>query len=135
MDQQYILTLAVRWLILAVAVWVAAEILPGIHLEGIGSTLAVALILGLLNLYVRPILFWLSIPITILTLGLFLVVLNAILLLLADWIAGISDDIRFEVDGFFDALFGAILISIVSSLIGLFVRPEKIARGVSGRGD
>jgi putative membrane protein len=132
-SQERILILAIRWLILAAAVWVAAEVLPGIHLEGWGSTLFVALVLGLLNLYVKPVLFWLSIPLTIVTLGLFLIVLNAILLLLADWIANIDSDIRFDVEGLLDAILGAIIISIVSTIIGWFVDPAKIARGVSGR--
>ncbi|HXH22736.1 MAG TPA: phage holin family protein [Dehalococcoidia bacterium] len=133
MSQERLVVLAVRWLILAAAVWVAAEVLPGIRLEGWGSTLIVALILGLLNLYVRPVLFWLSIPATILTLGLFLIVLNAMLLGLADWIANIDDDIRFDVEGVFDAILGAIIISVVSTVIGWFVDAQRIARGVSGR--
>ncbi len=134
MSQERILVLAVRWLILAAAVWAAAEVLPGIALEGWGSTLAVALILGLLNLYVRPVLFWLSIPATIVTLGLFLIVLNAGLLMLADWIANIDDSIRFDVRNLWDAILGALIIGIVSFVIGLFVKPEGIARGMSGRG-
>jgi len=133
MSQERIVSLAVRWLILAAAVWVAAEVLPGIHLEGWGSILAVAFILGLLNLYVRPVLFWLSIPATIVSLGVFLIVLNAALLGLADWIANIDDDIRFAVDGVGDALLGAVIISIVSFVISRFVDAGRIARGVSGR--
>jgi putative membrane protein len=133
MSQERVIALAVRWLILAAAVWVAAEVLPGIRLEGWGSTLIVALILGLLNLYVRPVLFWLSIPATIVSFGLFLIVLNAALLGLADWIANIDDDIRFSVDGVGDALLGAIIISIVSFVISRFVDAGRIARGVSGR--
>jgi putative membrane protein len=125
-------SLAVRWLVLAAAVWAAAEIVPGIHLEGFGSTLAVALILGLLNLYLRPLLFWLSLPATIVTFGLFLIVINAALLGLADWIANLDHDIRFSVDGVWAALFGALIISVVSSLIGIFVKPDRIARGISG---
>ncbi len=133
MSQEGFVSLAVRWLILAAAVWAAAWILPGIHLEGWGSTLMVALILGLLNLLVRPILFWLSLPFTIVTLGLFLFVLNAAMLMLADWIANIDSSILFEVDGFFDAVFGAIIISVVSFIISRFVNAESIARNVSGR--
>lgn len=125
--------LGVRWLILAAAVWVAAEIVGGIYLDGWGSTLIVALILGLLNLYLRPVLFWLSLPLTIVTFGLFLVVLNAILLLLADWVANIDKDIRFDVDGLGAAILGAIIISFVSFVINIFVHPEDIARGISGR--
>jgi putative membrane protein len=133
--QDKVLILAVRWLILAAAVWIAAEIVEGIHLEGFGNTLVVAAVLGLLNLYLRPVLFWLSLPFTIITFGLFLVVLNAIVLLLADWIINLIDEgMRFEVDDFWAALFGAIIISIVSWFIGIFVSPEGIARNVSGRG-
>ena len=72
-------TLLIRWLMLAASVWVAAEIVSGIHLEGLVSTLVVAAILGILNLYLRPILVLLSLPFTILTLGFFIVVINAIL--------------------------------------------------------
>jgi putative membrane protein len=106
---------------------------PGIHLEGLGSTLLVALILGLLNLYLRPILFWVTIPATIVTLGVFLIILNAALLGLADWVANIDSDIRFSVDGAGAAILGAIIISIVSFVIGRFVDPNRIARRVSGR--
>ena len=65
-------TLLIRWLMLAAAVWVAAEIVSGMYLEGLVSTLVVAAILGLLNLYLRPILVLFSLPFTIITLGLFI---------------------------------------------------------------
>ena len=107
--------------------------MPGIHLEGLGSTLLVALILGLLNLYLRPLLFWITIPVTIVTLGLFLIILNAILLGVADWVANIDSDIHFSVDGVGAAILGAIIISFVSFVIGRFVNPNRIARNVSGR--
>ena len=132
MSTTRLLTTLVRWLMLSLAVWVAAEIVPGIHLEGWQSTLIVAAILGLLNTYVKPVLFLLSLPVTILTLGLFLLVLNAMMLGLADWIANISDDIRFEVDGFFAAWFGAAIISLVNLVVGIFVKPDRIARRLSG---
>ena len=133
MSQERLVSLGVRWLVLAAAVWAAAWIVPGIHLQGLGSTLLVAAILGLLNLYLRPLLFWLTIPVTIVTFGLFLVVLNAALLGLTDWVANIDSSIHFSVDGFWAALFGAVIISIVSFLIGLFVKPDRIARNVTGR--
>jgi putative membrane protein len=132
MSNYRLASLAVRWLVLAAAVWVAAEIVPGIHLEGFGSTLVVALILGLLNLYLRPLLFWLSLPATIVTFGLFLIVINAALLGITDWIANLDHDIRFSVDGVWAALFGAVIISLVSAVIGVFVKPDRIARGISG---
>ena len=95
-----------RWLMLAFSVWVAAEVVGGIHLEGLWSILAVAAILGLLNLYLRPVLFWLSLPFTVVTLGFFIVVINAILLGLTDWVADVFD-LRFAVDGVGAALLGA----------------------------
>jgi putative membrane protein len=128
MSQEQAVSLLIRWLILAAAVWVAAEIVPGIHLDGLGSTLLVALILGLLNLYVRPVLFWVSLPATILTLGFFLIVLNAILLGLADWIANIDSSIRFHVDGIWAALFGAVIISFVSFILNRFIKADRLAR-------
>ncbi|MEX0781948.1 MAG: phage holin family protein [Dehalococcoidia bacterium] len=121
----------VRWAILAVAVWVAAEMVDGIELEGWESTVIVALILGLLNVIIKPILFFLSLPITIVTFGLFLIVLNAIMLWLTDWIAGQFDDLHFQVvDFWWDAILGAIIISIVSWAIQLFIKPEKVARNL-----
>jgi putative membrane protein len=114
----------VRWGILAVAVWVAAEMVDGIELEGWESTVLVALILGLLNAVIKPILFFLSLPLTIVTFGLFLIVLNAIMLWLTDWIASWFDDLQFEVvDFWWDAILGAIIISIVSWAIQLFLKP------------
>jgi putative membrane protein len=126
--QEKLVAFVVRWAILAAAVWVAARLVDGIHLEGWESTLAVALILGLLNAIVRPILFWISLPLTVLTLGLFLLVLNAAMLGLAAWIAGKFDRVQFAIDGFWDALLGALIITVVSWLIGLFVDPKRVAR-------
>jgi len=119
----------VRWAILSVAVWVAAEMVDGIHLEGWESTVLVALILGLLNASIKPILYFLSLPVTVVTFGLFLIVLNAIMLWLTDWIADQFDDLLFEIDDFWwDAILGAIIISIVSWALGQFIKPEKVAR-------
>jgi putative membrane protein len=118
--------LIVQWLILAFSVWVAAEIVGGIYLKGVGSTLAVAAILGLLNLYVTPVLKFVSTPITILTLGLFTIVINAAMFGLTDWIANIDDDIRFNVDGVGAALLGAIIISFVGMVLGVLIRPNPV---------
>src|SRR5215211_3653413 len=100
MGNDRLVSLLIRWLLLALSVWVAAELVRGIHLQGVTSTLIVALILGLLNLYLRPILFILSLPLTIMTLGLFIVVLNAVLLGLTSWIAEGLDFVHFHVDSF-----------------------------------
>lgn len=120
------LSLLIRWLMLAVSVFVAAEIISGIRLEGVLSTLAVAAILGLLNLYLRPLLIILSLPFTVLTLGFFIIVINAALLGLADWLADISDEIQFGVDGVGAALLGAIVISLVNMVLTLIIKPEPV---------
>jgi len=117
-----------RWLITAVAVWVAAALVGGIHLDGWQSTLLVALILGVLNAVLRPLLVLSALPGIILTLGIGLILVNTLLLAITAWIAGKFDSIRFAIDGFWSAFFGAILISLVSFLITRFIRPERIAR-------
>ncbi|MCK9519403.1 MAG: phage holin family protein [Dehalococcoidia bacterium] len=121
----------VRWAILAVAVWVAASLIDGIHLDGFGSTLLVALILGLLNALLRPVLFWITLPLTVLSLGLFLLILNTAMLGLTAWIAGKFDDIHLAIDGFWDAFWGALIISLVAWVIGWFVNADRIARRVA----
>ena len=122
-------SLIVRWLLLAASVWVAAWLIGGIHLTGLKSTLLVALILGLFNLYLRPILVVLSCPLTILTLGLFIFVINAILLGLTSWVADKINGIYFHVDNFWAALLGAIVISIVSTLLNWIVKPDRLDSG------
>jgi putative membrane protein len=125
-------TLALRWLMLAFAVWVAAELIEGIHLDGWESTLLVAAILGLLNLYLRPILVFFSIPATILTLGLFLVVINALLLGLTDVIASLFDFIHFDVDDVGAALLGAVVVSLVGLVLGKVIDVDRVARNLTG---
>ncbi|HEX5141735.1 MAG TPA: phage holin family protein [Dehalococcoidia bacterium] len=125
-DRDNLVALLVRWLMLAFSVWVAAEIVGGIHLEGLKSTLIVAAVLGLLNLYLRPIIFLFSLPFTIVTLGLFIVVINAILLGLTDWLVDIVNGINFSVDGVGAALLGAIIISIVNMLLGMVIHPKPV---------
>lgn len=113
-----IVSFAVRWLILAVAVWVAAYLVPGIHWQGSESIALVALILGLLNALVRPRLFWVSFPLTLLTLGAILVLLNAVMLWLADRIGEHVSRIHFRIDNFlWDAIVGALIISVVGWLL------------------
>jgi putative membrane protein len=126
-DSQRIAELVVRWLILAAAVWVAAELLDGIELEGIESTLIVAAILGLLNLYLRPVLMLVTLPLTLITLGLFIIVVNALLLGLTDWLAGVIGGIDFEVETIGAALLGAVIISLVSMLLDAVIKPARFA--------
>jgi putative membrane protein len=125
-DRDNIVPLLIRWLMLAAAVWVAAELISGIYLEGLVSTLVVAAVLGLLNLYLRPILVLLSLPFTIITLGLFIIVINAILLGLTDWLVDIFGGIEFGVDGILSAVLGAIIISLVNMVLGAVLKPKAI---------
>lgn len=113
------MNLLVRWLVSAAAVAAAAYLLPGIRLEGgLGALLAVALILGLVNALVRPVLKFFSCGLIVLTLGLFLLAINAVLLLLGAWIARAAG-IGFHVDGFGAAVLGSLIISVVSFLLSL----------------
>lgn len=122
-----VLSLVIRWLLLALAVWVAAKVVGGIHLVGWQSTLAVAAILGLLNLVLKPIVDLVTLPLIILTLGLFIFVINAALLLVTSRIAGHFSSIHFHVDNFLAALLGALIITLVSVVVHFFINPNKIA--------
>ncbi len=126
--QQRLIAFIIRWLITAVAVWAAAQLVDGIRLEGWKSTLIVALVLGLLNAYLKPFLTLGSIIFVVLTAGLFLVIINTILLALTAWFLGKFDSVHFAVDGFWAAFFGAVIISVVSFLLTRLVDPRKIAR-------
>jgi len=105
-----------RVLINAAALWVAASFVSGIHAGGIGSVLALALVFGVVNAFVRPFLKLVSCPIILLTLGLFTLVVNAVMLMFAAWI-GRGLGIDFRVDGFVPAFLGALIVSVVSTLL------------------
>jgi putative membrane protein len=111
-----------RLLINAAALWVATRIVPGVtHSGSEASLFAVALVFGLLNAILRPLLAFLSCPLLILTLGLFTLVINAFILWLTSALSG-SLGIGFHVDGFWAAFLGALVVSIVSILLSIFVR-------------
>lgn len=113
-----------RWVINAIALYVAVLIVPGIEFRGdwVG-VLWLALISGLLNALVRPILKFLTCPLIILTLGFFTIFINTALLLLTTRI-GQALNIGITVDGFWSALLGSLVISIVSVVMSLFLRDE-----------
>ncbi|MFC1682641.1 phage holin family protein [Candidatus Zixiibacteriota bacterium] len=98
-----------RLLIAALGLWIASALVPGMEIEGMGTLLAAALLLGLVNALVRPVLIFLTLPLTIFTLGLFLLVINAAMLGLVAWLLP-----NFLLEGFFSALFGSIVVTIVS---------------------
>lgn len=116
----------------ALALWVAAAILPGIEFGGEGGQLAltvalVALVFGVLNALVKPLLKLVSLPLIVLTLGLFLVVVNAVMLSLTSWLAGVLG-LDFTVENFWwDAVLGALIISAVGVVTGMIL-PDKDKR-------
>lgn len=101
-----------RWLLFALALLFVAWIIPGITLAGFASALWASLAIGLINVFIKPLLILLTLPINILTLGLFTFIINALLFLLAAKLVP-----GFSVDGFGSALLGSILLSIISILI------------------
>ena len=115
-DQPVAFWLIIKWLCLTAAVLLAAYLIDGIHVEGFAHALGTAAVLGVLNVVLRPILFILTLPITIMTLGLFTFVLNALMLKLASIIPG------FSVVGFWSAVFGALIISAVNWLLNVFIQ-------------
>lgn len=125
---QRLIAFIVRVLITAAAVWVAAQIVGGIHLEGWKSTLIVALVLGVLNAYLKPLLVFGTFPLLILTVGLSLILINTVLLALTAWFLGKFDSVHFAIDGFWDAFWGAVIISVVSFIITRFIDPKRVAR-------
>jgi putative membrane protein len=104
------MNLIIRLLITAISAFLLSKILTGVHFESFGSTIIFAIVLGLLNMIIKPILSILSLPITIITLGLFSFVVNALIILLADYLMT-----SMTVDGFWWALLFSILLSLVTS--------------------
>jgi len=124
-----LINFALQTVINAVALWVAAWAIPGITFGG-GSTgqvvktvVIVALILGIVNVFIKPILKLLSLPFIILTLGLFVFIVNALMLQLTSWLAG-KFDLAFHVQHcFWDAVFGALIITFVSMILS-FIKTD-----------
>lgn len=125
--------LLLRILATALAAGVAAFVVPGITLTGTDwadkgiTLLVVALIIGAVNLLVKPIVEFLTGCLVLVTFGLFLLVINAVMLLLTSWVCG-QLGVGFHVDGFWPALLGAVLISVVSTLINGVTGANREAR-------
>jgi putative membrane protein len=113
----------VRWVIHAVGFLAATQIVPGMSVDSLPGLLVSALLLGLLNAFVRPILTLLSLPLVVLTLGLFLWVINAALLGLVAWMVK-----SFTISSFWSALGGAAVISIVSAVANLLLGIDEPGR-------
>lgn len=111
-----VLRLLVVWLINALALIAVAYLMPSISVSSFGAALVAALVLGLVNAVVRPVLVLLTLPVTVLTLGLFIFVVNGLLFwMVGTWLEG------FAVPGFWAGVFGAILFSLVSWLLSALV--------------
>lgn len=105
-----------RVLVNAVAIYLAAAVVPGLSIRGVPTAIGAGIVLGLINAVVRPVLILLTLPVTLLTLGLFILVLNGFCLWLTAWLVP-----GFVVSGFWAAFFGALLVSLVSWLVTAFV--------------
>ncbi len=111
--------LVVRVLIIMLGLYVASALVPGVAIDGLGNFILADVVLGIVNSFVRPIAFILTLPLTIVTLGLFLLILNAAMFgLAAAFLNG------FSVSGFWAALFGAVVVSITGTIASWMVGPS-----------
>ena len=108
-----------RLLLSALAVVLLANILPGVHVATFGIAVLVALVLSLLNFLVKPLLIILTLPVTLITFGLFLLVINALIILMASELVS-----GFRVDGFWSALLFSLLLSVVQSILFAFLEED-----------
>ncbi|KAB2952083.1 phage holin family protein [Heliorestis acidaminivorans] len=106
-----------RWLFNTLALVIAAFIIPGIEVLGIAEAMIAAFLLGVVNAFIRPLVLIFTLPITVLTLGLFALVINGLMLWMVSAIVP-----GLEIAGFWSAFFGAIILSLVSTLLSWFVK-------------
>jgi putative membrane protein len=119
-------SLFIRWVINALAIYVAFNVIPGIHFErGPVALLIVAALFGIVNSALRPLLTLLTCPLVVLTLGLFTFVINALLLLITAWLSR-QFDLGLHVDGFGAAFLGGLLIGVVSLVLSLLVGEGRV---------
>jgi len=112
------ISFVIRWFITTVAVMAASALIPGItYGDSLATLFGASLLLGIINALVRPVLLILSLPFILITMGLFILVINALLLMFVGWVIP-----TFQVDGFWNAFFGAVIISLVSWLFSAFFR-------------
>ena len=112
--------LIIRWILNTLALLLVVTIVPGFGYKSWITLAVAAAVLGIVNAIIKPVLFALTFPLTVITLGLFLLVLNAIMLRITDWIVP-----SFEVNGWWPAILGALLLSIVSMVTNRIGRDEK----------
>ena len=115
-----------RLLINAAALWMAIQLVGGIDHQGsVWSLLFVALVFGVLNASVRPLFLLLSLPFVIVTLGLFILIINALMLRLTSWVSGLLG-LGFHVEGFWAAFLGGLIVSVVSLMLSIFTGERKM---------
>ncbi len=108
--------LVLRWVVTAFALWLTSLLIRGIEIHGVGAVFIAALVLGILNAFLRPLVLFLTFPINLLSLGLFTFVINGFML----WLT--SQVVRgFAVHGFWSAVIGALLLSLISFALNVFV--------------
>lgn len=112
--------LLLNWILSALAVWIVAQIVPGVHINGAAAALIAAIVIGFINATLGFILKILTFPLTLLTLGLFWFVINALMLEFASWFVP-----GFQVRGFFAAFIGAIVLSLVNLVLKGIVMPKR----------
>ena len=114
-----LLSLLLHWVLTAVILMLVDAILPGIAISGFGTALIAALVMGLVNFFIRPVLALLTLPLNLLTLGLFSFVLNAIMFAIVAWLVP-----GFEVANFISALIGSLLLALMTSVLGMLL-PDR----------
>jgi putative membrane protein len=118
-------SLLLHWLLNAAALWVAAALVPGLEFTGgPGRLLLVAAVFGVVNSTLRPLLTVLTCPLIVVTLGLFTLVLNALMLLVTGWLSE-SWNLGFTVGGFWAAFFGGLVVGLVSMVLSLALAPKE----------
>ena len=126
-------SLILHWVLNAAALWAAAAIVPGLEFNGgVGRLLLVAAVFGIVNSTLRPLLTILTCPLIVITLGLFTLVINALMLLITGWLSE-SWNLGFTVMGFWPAFWGGLVVGLVSMVLSLLL-PEKAVRPYSSPG-
>jgi putative membrane protein len=109
----------IRAVVVGIGLWLASKIVPGVDFNSTGTLIAAALLLGVINAIVRPVIVILTLPITLLTLGLFLLVINALMIMLVAWFLP-----GFLVAGFWSAIFAAVIVSLTSWVMSGWIGPR-----------
>jgi putative membrane protein len=117
-----------RGLVAALGLWVASHLVPGVHVTGWKTLVIAGLLLGLANALVRPIVTFLTLPLTIVTLGLFLLVVNGLMVLLVGWVLHRFHDHSFEINGLVPAIFTTIVIFFVSLVANMVIGGDERKR-------